>query len=662
MSCFTLSVSDQASWETLNAIGLLDSVHFHDENSETPSVSRECYHSIKRCDEVMSKLEFVYKEVDKMGLKTLGCSDPKEYLIRLNGRLGSSSLPQHTYFDELEGIIEERHKLLVNQVTNYQQVVNNVNTLSEHLHSLRMARKFLPNDFDTKTPPKLPTLSSLPDDKPILVDHGFQVSGIGLKYIAGIVESQNISSLKKLIHRVTRGNAITFTGDIEYELDYLGRPIAPLIDLETGRVLHKSVFLIVYSKTTGSNDVMRFKIFRIIDSMGSARFDIPESPLAFSNMLSELNVSLSQTQDIMERTKMGIADLLQSFVKPKSGSGYSPIEEYKMCILKEKAIYAQMNMMKRKDRMHHGRIWIPKKKVPEFFWALEDLQTMVKPEVKLISSPDSMGLKPPTFFQVNEFTMPFQALVDTYGVPRYKEVNPGLFAIATFPILFGVMFGDVVHGAVLAALFGYSIGWKSQIDRNNGLFKPVLPFRYMMFLMGCCALYFGLLYNDAGGFATDFFGSCYDENKEPVEGCVYPFGMDPVWTESEKNITFMNSLKMKMAVIFGITHMVWGILQKGSNAIYFKSPVDFFFEFLPQLIFFGGLFGYMVLCIFLKWATYWGDGHSAPSIITLFIMIGSAWDQNGSKSFSPLYGDEAGQLEHRIEICLLSNSNWFLNA
>ncbi len=52
---------------------------------------------------------------------------------------------------------------------------------------------------------------------------------------------------------------------------------------------------------------------------------------------------------------------------------------------------------------------------------------------------------------------PFQGLVKNFGIPSYREVDPsGLFALS-YVIMFGMMFGDIGHGAVivLASLMLY---------------------------------------------------------------------------------------------------------------------------------------------------------------------------------------------------------------
>lgn len=102
-----------------------------------------------------------------------------------------------------------------------------------------------------------------------------------------------------------------------------------------------------------------------------------------------------------------------------------------------------------------------------------------------------------------------------------------------------------------------------------------------------------------------------------MSDCVYPFGFDPKWYVASNEITMFNSFKMKFAVIVGVTQMAVGIILKGLNALYNNSSVDYYFEFVPQIIFLLAIFGYMDLLIIVKWLTDWTDREgSAPSIIT----------------------------------------------
>lgn len=56
-------------------------------------------------------------------------------------------------------------------------------------------------------------------------------------------------------------------------------------------------------------------------------------------------------------------------------------------------------------------------------------------------------------------------LVDTYGIPWYKEINPTILLQVYFPFMFGVMFGDVFHGSILIGVSVFVI-----VQRFNMLY------------------------------------------------------------------------------------------------------------------------------------------------------------------------------------------------
>lgn len=80
-------------------------------------------------------------------------------------------------------------------------------------------------------------------------------------------------------------------------------------------------------------------------------------------------------------------------------------------------------------------------------------------------------------------------------------------------------------------------------------------------------------------------------------------GADPVWSISNNKLVYINSIKMKMSVIFGVLHMSMGIAHKGMNTIYWRQWVEFITEVVLGFVILWSLFGWMDLLIITKFFT-----------------------------------------------------------
>jgi V-type H+-transporting ATPase subunit a len=79
---------------------------------------------------------------------------------------------------------------------------------------------------------------------------------------------------------------------------------------------------------------------------------------------------------------------------------------------------------------------------------------------------------------------------------------------------------------------------------------------------------------------------------------------------------------MKMSIILGWAYMTYSLCFAYINARYFKKPIDIWGNFLPRLIFFQAIFGYLVLCIIYKWSVDWlGTGAQPPGLLNMLIYM-----------------------------------------
>lgn len=77
-----------------------------------------------------------------------------------------------------------------------------------------------------------------------------------------------------------------------------------------------------------------------------------------------------------------------------------------------------------------------------------------------------------------------------------------------------------------------------------------------------------------------------------------------------------------MSIILGWAHMTYSLCFAYINGRYFKKPIDIWGNFLPRLIFFQAIFGYLVLCIIYKWSVDWlGTGAQPPGLLNMLIYM-----------------------------------------
>ena len=123
---------------------------------------------------------------------------------------------------------------------------------------------------------------------------------------------------------------------------------------------------------------------------------------------------------------------------------------------------------------------------------------------------DNHTIPRPTYFKPNEFSYPFQQIVDTYGVPTYLEANPAVIAMVTFPFFFGMMFGDMGHGSIILAGGLYLTLNAENLKNAGGTAATFVPFRYLFLMMGIMSVYCGFIYNEFFAMNTNVFTSCYN--------------------------------------------------------------------------------------------------------------------------------------------------------
>jgi V-type H+-transporting ATPase subunit a len=264
-------------------------------------------------------------------------------------------------------------------------------------------------------------------------------------FVTGTIPRNRVHTFERILWRVLRGNLYMNTAEID----------EPLRDSTSDEMVKKVVFIVF-----AHGKELIGKIRKISESIGATVYPIDPSASKRAEHMLEVGARLEDLNSVLFNTN---ATRRAELVRVAEN-----LSEWTVFVKKEKGVYHALNLFNfdntRKCLIAEG--WCPTSAMGSIQSALntasERSGSMIPPILNEMRTFD----EPPTFHKTNKFTKGFQTIVDAYGMARYKEVNPGLYTIISFPFLFAVMFGDFGHGSFMAAI-GLTLVLNERKFQNN---------------------------------------------------------------------------------------------------------------------------------------------------------------------------------------------------
>ncbi|MFH0860134.1 MAG: V-type ATP synthase subunit I [Candidatus Altiarchaeota archaeon] len=183
-------------------------------------------------------------------------------------------------------------------------------------------------------------------------------------------------------------------------------------------------------------------------------------------------------------------------------------------------------------RVHAFEGWVPEKKLKATLGAIEGA---AKGSVCVRVFDPEKDENVPVLLDNPSLVKSFESITKSYGLPMYNEIDPTLFMAFSFPLIFGMMFGDIGHGAIIA-LAGFFLLKKKKDDPAFG--------RILM-ACGMTSILFGFMY-----------GSLFGR-----EDILHAYWLSPFHDVKEGHTLEL----FGFALFIGVLHMGLGLLINAAN-------------------------------------------------------------------------------------------------
>ncbi|CAJ0604256.1 unnamed protein product [Cylicocyclus nassatus] len=610
-----LIVEKEAAFNCVAELGKHPFVQFKDLNPDVNPFQRTFVRDIRRYEEMERKLRFLETQINKDNINIPGKLDNGDYTVMPTAEL-----------NQLESTLNDLERDVKNMNDSDAQLKKNYMELKEWDAVLDKTDEFFQGGMDDQAAEELEQQEE---------EYGGKGEKAPISYAVGVIRRERLSAFERVLWRACHHTAYLRSSDIEEEED------------EYYETEKSSVFIVFYK-----GDRMRSIVEKVCDGFKAKLMkNCPKTFKERQSARADVRARLADLRTVLGQTKEHRYRVLQA----AANNHNNWMRQVRM----QKAVYHHLNLFTFDGigRFFVAECWVPTIHIDDVKAALEKgaeaSGSTVRPVLNVLETSEI----PPTYNRTNKFTEVFQGIVDSYGIANYRELNPAPYTIISFPYIFACMFGDMGHGLLmfLAGLW-FVLREKNLIERNikDEIFSMFFGGRYIILLMGIFSMHAGFMYNDLFAKSFNIFGSkwlnpySHDQldswinqsmvNKKEMglemdpgyafqhDDGPYLFGMDPIWNLGENKLNFTNSLKMKISVIVGIAQMTFGVILSLYNYRFFKSKIEIFTVFIPQMLFMLCIFVYLCLEIVLKWVFFWvkpdiifgriyPGSHCAPSLL-----------------------------------------------
>ncbi|TVY93082.1 V-type proton ATPase subunit a [Lachnellula willkommii] len=624
MSMVQLYVAREIGREIVNALGELGQIQFRDvypSFTEARGISADDCGSSTRTLLLFSE-RLLRRYEDLIMLRGNSMEKAGIPLRKIDFDVDTLAAPSTSEIDELSDRSQSLEERIARLNDSYETLKKREVELTEWRWVLREAGGFFDRAYGNVEDIRA---SSDNDDAPLLQDveqHAQgqngdaerSLTGMNIEFVAGVIPRDRTAAFERILWRTLRGNLYMNQSEIP----------EPLVDPTNNESINKNVFVIF-----AHGKELIAKIRKISESLGADLYGVDENLNLRREQIVEVNNRLGDLGSVLQNTKTTLdAELTQIA---------HSLAAWMVIVKKEKAVYQTLNLFSydqaRKTLI--AEAWCPSNSLPLIKSTLHDVNNRAGLSVPSIINEIRTNKTPPTYQKTNRFTEGFQTIINAYGTAKYQEVNPGLPTIVTFPFLFAVMFGDLGHGFLMVCAAAAMIYWEKPLKKvRDELFTMAFYGRYIMLMMGIFSMYTGFIYNDVFSKSLSIFPSAWEWDIPDgwKEGDVllgklkgdyrYPIGLDWMWHDTENDLLFSNSFKMKLSILMGWVHMTYSLCLSYINARHFKTPIDIWGVFIPGMIFFQSIFGYLVFAIVYKWCVDWyAIGESPPGLLNMLIYM-----------------------------------------